>query len=168
MGAASRLFPCRCSSHAKCPRLPMGWRASLVDAAGDGLAQAAGEGGPCWRYLTWIALTRVLKRVGRVLARVIVLFGFRPSGFGFHSALGVRRSDLRPCLPRKHRATPMSSPPRNRLTPPPPPRRTQTGIRVPQAGYMRLTCGIYAGRMRVTLVFRSYSARVSLVFSSCS
>jgi hypothetical protein len=48
------------------------WRAGAVDMVGDGLTQVAGEGGPCWLSLTWIALTRVLERVGRVLGRIIV------------------------------------------------------------------------------------------------
>ena len=46
------------------------WRASLVDAAGDGVAEGAGEGEPHWRYLIWIALTGVVKRVGGDLARI--------------------------------------------------------------------------------------------------
>ena len=38
---------------------PAGGGARVVDAAGDGLGQVAGEGRPCWRLLTLIALTRV-------------------------------------------------------------------------------------------------------------
>jgi hypothetical protein len=48
---------------------PAGGGAGVADAAGVGFAQVAGEGRPCWRLLTLIALTRVSNRVVAALAR---------------------------------------------------------------------------------------------------
>ena len=59
------------------------WRAGVVNAAADGLAQAAGEGGPCWRYLSRITLTSAVKQVRRGLAR----------GLLARKAEGERRND---------------------------------------------------------------------------
>ena len=48
------------------------WQAGVVEAAGDGLAQGTSEGRASGRPLTWITLTRPLKRVSRVLASVFL------------------------------------------------------------------------------------------------
>ena len=45
------------------------WEAGVLGAAGEGLAQVAGKSRPCWWWLTWIALTSIVKRVARALAR---------------------------------------------------------------------------------------------------
>lgn len=56
------------------------WRTGLVDAADDGAAQVAGEGRPVLRALTRIRLTRALRRVGVLVARLLFIKGInRPS-----------------------------------------------------------------------------------------
>ena len=44
-------------------------RAAVVDAAGDGTEQVAGEDRPGQRWLNWIPLTSILEQVGRAQTR---------------------------------------------------------------------------------------------------
>jgi len=81
-----------------------------------GVAQVAGEGRPCWRLLTLIALTRVSMRFGPAFARVFFKHArgaaaLKSEGRWLKPETNTTTDLLRPAAPERERGGHPESPP---------------------------------------------------------